>query len=63
MQKLLNYLMGRLRRPIAPDAERAPIYLVSRRLHVPANQSGSSRRANRALLIRGVGCEYDSAGE
>jgi len=38
--------MGRLRRPIAPDAERAPIDSVSQSMHGQAHQSGSSRRAN-----------------
>ena len=52
--KLVIFAMGRLWRPIVPDAERAPIYSVSRSLHVQAHQSGSSRRAIRALLIRGV---------
>jgi hypothetical protein len=44
--KLVIFAMGRLWRPIVPDAEREPIYSVSRSLHFQAHQSGSSRRAN-----------------
>jgi hypothetical protein len=46
IQGQYNFLMGRLRRPIAPDAKRAPIYSVCRSLPVQAHQSGLSRRAN-----------------